>query len=225
MTYFNSLHFGNIDSFCSGINLETDRPTVDLSSVSFIEPYALIYLGLFLRLYNSKGKFFNLILPKDSRVREYLSRMNFYQRFNFGKYPIGKENLWRFNTNTSMNDIVDIEKDNSAPEYVVSCLEDLLSKQYHINQVRFDIGSICEIVAEIIDNFVQHSGELLAVMTFQYYPKNQVLVVAIGDCGIGIKKAFPHIQTIITSQNGQMKILSKKRLNRESHVEERVGWD
>lgn len=188
-----TLSFYNIDKFCSKIDLSVKRPVIDLSDISFVDPYALIYLGLFMRYYNLQGKFFNWQHSNDMDVRKYLTRMRFYERFNFSKDVIKKENIIRFTSNTSFNDIIDIEKDIFMPDNIADELRKLLMRQYEINYVKFDISTICEITAEIVDNFIQHSGEILAVMTVQYFPKKHTLSIAVGDCGIGIKKSLSSV--------------------------------
>ncbi len=188
-----TLSFYNIDEFCSKIDLSVGRPVIDLSDVSFVEPYAIIYLGLFMRYYNSLGKYFDWRDSSDTKVRKYLSRMNFYERFNFSKDVIKETKLIRFTSNTSFNDIIDIEKDVCMPDSIANELRELLIRQYEINNVKFDIPVVCEITAEIIDNFIQHSDENLAVMTVQYFPKKHTLSIAIGDCGIGIKKSLSSV--------------------------------
>ncbi len=193
MRNYDSLSFYNIDEFCSKIDLSVERPVIDLSDVSFIEPYALIYLGLFMRYYNSLGKSFYWRHSNNTDVRRYFSRMNFYERFNFSKDVINKENLIRFTSTTSLDDIIDIEKDIFMPDYIADEFKKLLIRQYEENNVKFDISTVCEITSELVDNFIQHSGENLAAMTVQYFPRKHTLSIAIGDCGIGIKKSLSSV--------------------------------
>jgi hypothetical protein len=47
-----NLSFQNIDWFCAGIDLAQETPVVELSQLDFIEPFAVIYLGQFLRACN-----------------------------------------------------------------------------------------------------------------------------------------------------------------------------
>ena len=49
---------------------------------------------------------------------------------------------------------------------------------------------VAEVTAELVQNFVEHSGQNLAAFMVQYYPKrgpSGELVMAIGDCGKGIR--------------------------------------
>lgn len=45
-------------------------------------------------------------------------------------------------------------------------------------------------MAELADNFAQHSKKTVAALTLQLYPKLGMLRVAIGDCGIGIRQSL-----------------------------------
>lgn len=63
------LGFRNIDKVCSAVALDQERPMIDLSRVTFIEPFAIVYLGMSLRHYNARGKFFDLLFPGSPDVR------------------------------------------------------------------------------------------------------------------------------------------------------------
>ncbi len=40
-----NLTFWNVDRLLAGVDLQADSPTIDLSEVTFFEPFALVYLG------------------------------------------------------------------------------------------------------------------------------------------------------------------------------------
>ena len=103
------LSYENIGDFCSRIDMHKQPALVDLSNVCFIQPFALVYLGMFLRFHNSKGFEFEMKPPEERFVREYLATQNFWERFNFSPEVIQEESLYRFTTSTSLDDIVDIE--------------------------------------------------------------------------------------------------------------------
>ena len=109
-----NLGFFNISQMCAKIdfNRQPTQPTViDLRDVSFIEPFAVIYLGMLLRHFNSNGVRFEITLPRDPRVKSYLARQRLFQRFNFDANTVRYEQLIRIETTTSLNDIVDITHD------------------------------------------------------------------------------------------------------------------
>lgn len=181
-----SLTFYNIGGFLSRVDVAKEKAAIDFSYVTFIEPFALVYLGLFLRYHNSRGKYFNWTEPNDKNVREYLSRTNFYKRFGLNSHDTEAPSLSPFSDSTSFNDVIDIEKGPGIAEEVSPRLKKLLVK----NHVTVDVETICFIAEEITDNFAQHSGEELAVMTVQRFPQKKWISIAFGDCGKGIKTSL-----------------------------------
>ena len=181
-----SLSFKTVPLLCSKLDLSGKRIPIDLSSFDFIEPFALIYLGLLMRYFNCRGKVFSLILPEDSKVQEYLSNQNFFERFKFDADTIENNRLLQELTATSLNDIIDIIKTPGIAENISDKVKSLLVS------CKFggDINEICILVAEVVDNFAQHSGETLGVFMVQYFPKLKKLSIAIGDCGIGFRASL-----------------------------------
>jgi len=51
-----TLSFQNVDGFCAGVDVAQPRPVIDLSGLKFIDPFAVIYLGQFIRLRFRPGK-------------------------------------------------------------------------------------------------------------------------------------------------------------------------
>ena len=45
-------------------------------------------------------------------------------------------------------------------------------------------------MSELVDNFAQHSGKPLAALALQHYPNGRRMVIAIGDCGVGIRASL-----------------------------------
>lgn len=181
-----SLTFYNIGSRCREVNLAEPRPRIDLSDVTFFEPFALVYLGMFLRYFNSLGKSCDVAFPRDEKVLEYLARQQFWGRFNFYPHIVQAENLRRFTTSTSLNDIADVEK----TPYVAEELAEAVAHVVRTNTAYLPASAIAEVAAELVQNFVEHSGQNLAAFAVQYYPKrgsNGTLVLAVGDCGLGIR--------------------------------------
>ena len=180
------LSFLNVDQLCNSTELTDDGLLVDLSRVAFLRPFALVYLGMFLRYHNSCGRGCALIPPNSPVARDYLARQNFWARFNFHPDIIEKENLRRFTTSTSFNNIIDIEKQG----YIAEDIADAAKRLLRTNSVKVNTAEIEVMVCELIDNFVRHSERTLAAFHMQYYPNNHHVVIAIGDCGIGIRASL-----------------------------------
>lgn len=178
------LSFWNVGQRCAGVRPIDKGSVIDLSNVRFITPFALMYLGMFLRHLNAQGTTVLINPPRSKRVMDYLAQQQFWERFNFDAEVVAVESArWR-PTLTSLNDIVDL--DRGAPNLA----EELA---YHVRQVLTANASslpwttIEETVAELIQNFVDHAGKQMAAFMVQYYPKNQTFSIAIGDCGRGIR--------------------------------------
>lgn len=119
---------------------------------------------------------------------QYLTRQNFWERFNFNPDSIPQEILRRTITSTSPNDIVDIQRSPLIAEEIASSVKDVLSQCWNTS-VQVDYR-IAELLSELVDNFAQHSGKTLGVFAMQWYPKNHQIVLAIGDCGVGIRSSL-----------------------------------
>ena len=181
-----NLTFDNVDALCSKINLSTNPSEIDFRQVTFLEPYALVYLGMLLRHYNAQGHSFNLIPPRSVEARTYLARQKFWERFNFNPAVVRSESVRRFTTSTSLNDIVDIQNSPNIADTIGLAVRDLLIRC----SVKVQIGTVVEVVSELVDNFARHSGDQLAACAVQYYPNLRKLAFSIGDCGIGIRSSL-----------------------------------
>ncbi len=181
-----NMNFSNIDQLCHDINTADENPVIDLKDVTFFSTFALVYLGMFLRYHNSQGKSFRVIVPDNTAARNYLARQNFWDRFNFSPEAIEAENLNRFTDSTSLNDIVDIEKRETIAEDIMTRILKVLRR----NRVLIDASLVAELICEIVDNFTRHSECTLAAVAMQYYPNIRRIVMAVGDCGIGIRASL-----------------------------------
>ena len=178
------LDFSNVDRFCNGIDLTQPRPTIDMRNVTFVRPFALIYLGMFLRYHNRRNQYFDVVRPRSGSVDKYLSEQQFWERFNIVLEP-GGEYIRRFSSATSFNDIIDLENDQYVAEDIADRVFGLISRQVRVNARRVE-----ECIVELVDNFSQHSEEDLAACAVQWYPNMELLTFAIGDCGIGIRSSL-----------------------------------
>lgn len=179
------LSFRNVDQVCAEASAG-DIPTLRLSSVIFFRPFAVVYLGMFLRHHNHCGRKCLVALPKNSTAKGYLTRQNFWERFNFHHEIIAREKLQRITTSTSLNDIVDIENTNTIAEEVEMQVKRVLV----LNSVTTSIPDVANVACELVDNFARHSGETLAAFHMQYYPKLNEIAFAVGDCGIGVRSSL-----------------------------------
>ncbi len=180
------MNLDTVGELCSLVDLADQKPTVDLSDISFVEPFGLVYLGMFLRHFNSLGKFFNITSPRSRQVTRYLESQRFWGRYNIAAIPTASQPLQRHARFTSLSDIVDIENNQYIAEYVGDMVGEILRK----NSVRVDAGLVTEVAVELVDNFSRHSGQQLAACAVQLYPQRGDLHFAVGDCGVGIRSSL-----------------------------------
>ncbi len=185
-----TLSFRNVDDLRASVDMNAPQPNIDLSGVTVFEPFALVYLGMFLRHHNSEGKLFSVTHPWDRRALAYLETQNFWNRFNFNPVGTGDTRLRRFTNSTSMNDIVDIERQRWIAEDVAEQVARVLVK----NGPRIAVDAITEVASELVDNFDQHARHALAACSLQSYPQGNRVVFAIGDCGIGMRASLSSLQ-------------------------------
>ena len=179
-----NLNYNTVDSFCQRIKVESRYPLIDMYNVDFIEPYALIYLRLFIKWHNDRGKYFEFREPRSHKVREYLNAQRFWERNSI----MSRRTRFRATNQTSFNDIITIKKEDNVAEDISENIMEILSG--NSTGRRTDISLVAEFASELVDNFVQHSEEEIAMCTLQLYPQAGRLDFAIGDCGIGIRSSL-----------------------------------
>ena len=111
---------------------------------------------------------------------------NFWERFNFAPEIIADEKIHRFTTSTSLNDIIDIENRRYIGEDIAESVRELLIRE----NVGIDVEEIYDLVSELVDNFERHSTHSLGIFVMQYFRNLEKLVIAIGDCGIGMRASL-----------------------------------
>ena len=189
------LKYSNVDLLCASVDLTMPEPVIDMSQVTFIEPFALIYLGMFINHHNRNGMSFKVKFPLSKKAMQYLDSQNFRQRWNIESNSPRASPVAKL---TSFNDIVYIENDRYAPEDIADRVSRMLSSR----SFRLDVGLTAELVAELVDNFVRHSETETAACVVQRYPRADRLDFAIGDCGIGIRQSL--------SKNSRYRYIEKK---------------
>ena len=206
-----NLSYTNIDVFCRGVDLTQQQPTIDMTPVTFVEPFALIYLGMFLRHHNRQGRYFKIMPPVSAPVNSDIESQNFLARFNIRTPPTNSTAttvVRRFNPETSFNDIIDIENVAYVAEDIGYKVRDLLRSE----KIQVDTLRVEEWISELVDNFSQHSEEELAACAVQWSPNRGHLHFAIGDCGIGIRKSLSKKSEFSSLQHRDHREAAKKSL-------------
>ena len=179
-----SLTFENIDEFCRNVDVTGGTPVIDLGSITFVAPFALTYLGSFIRHHNRHGLFFEVARPTSNDVNTYLSNHHFWERFNIKGSD--ESTIGAVQKLTSFNDIIDIKKSPYIGENVGRMVYEVLSN----GPIDVNVRLMEEITSELVDNFSQHSEADLATCAVQWYPNRGLFHLAIGDCGIGIRSSL-----------------------------------
>jgi len=216
------LNFRNVQALCARVDISVPKPVLDLSHVTWFEPYALVYLGMFLRYHNKRNKFFQVNCPIDKKACEYRTRQNFWERFNFTPDPVNHRDRRRFDfISTSFDDIIDVQQQPREAENVA----DKFRKDLQRNKVKIGIDEVCTAVEELVDNFVEHAEEGLAAIMMQYYPTHKKVKIVIGDCGIGIKGSLLKKERNIENMTHKEAIAEAFKLGVTSKHEGGVGLD
>lgn len=179
------LDIENVDKICAAVDTTVATPEIDLSEIDFVEPFGLVYLGMFIRHHNEGGKLFTVDPPESKDVIDYLKSQGFGERYGIALDNPGRARapMAKF---TSLNGMIDIENDQNIAEEVGEMVQHVLED----NKVAIKGSLVTEIIVELVDNFSRHSEEHMAACAMQLYPTLRRLDFAIGDCGVGIRQSL-----------------------------------
>ncbi|MGT2883373.1 ATP-binding protein [Streptococcus ferus] len=175
----------NIIEFRNYVDKSSDSASVsiDLTKVEFIQPAGVIALNnIFQWSKQHKGIEMSFVVDTETEnrrnweVMEYLSDCGFFT--NFGQADIFKVPKLR----PTMLSLKAIET-SKVNQWKQSDLMGWLQKQ---TGKRNDFSSICVAIDEIFNNISDHSTEKIGSIFGQYYPKNNEIIIAVSDFGIGI---------------------------------------
>lgn len=174
------------------------RPfTLDLSSVTFVDPFGLI--GTTFLLWNLPPDQLpaRIVLPtakqSDYNPLPYLYRMGFFDAVKDAATFEGEwEHLksyqrWDRNLLLEMTRVRTVEDINAVMDKTASILEDIGYSAVGATQ-------FCEVISELCSNIVLHSlaerDGLVVIQTYQRRSGERFVVLAIGDVGIGIRQSL-----------------------------------
>ena len=180
------LDIENVDEICAAVDTTVGKPVIDLSEIDFVEPYGLVYLGMFIRYHSGGGKLFEVVPPRSDQVKRYLKSQQFLESYGIslpGDFGGTETQMAQF---TSLRGMIDIKNSQYIAEEVGEMVGEVLEK----NKVVIKGSLVTEIVVELVDNFSLHSDEHMAACAMQLYPALGRLDFAIGDCGVGIRQSL-----------------------------------
>ena len=176
-----NLSFHNVDGYCRNIDINVEAPMVDMRNITSIEPYALVYLSLFVLAQGENGVGLQIQLPTSAKAKQYLASQKFWER-NRIRYES------RFSTDNNIS-VIEISKEPYLGEdigrNVLCVLESNWSDAYIIPP-----EEIAMLISELVDNFAQHSEAEVAYCVMRMDPQVGRLVFAIGDNGVGIRNSL-----------------------------------
>jgi anti-sigma regulatory factor (Ser/Thr protein kinase) len=172
---------------------------LDLSGVTFVDPFGLIATTLLLWNLPANGVPARIVLPnaraqqKEYNALSYLYRMGFFDAvkdaamFEGDWEYLKSYQRWDRNLLLEITRIHTVEDINAIMDKTASILEDIGYSAVGATQ-------FCEVISELCSNIVLHSHAeregLVVVQTYQRRSGERFVVLAIGDIGIGIRRSL-----------------------------------
>ena len=177
----------------------TASDRIDLSSVSFIDPYGMVGILEAGRMFEQEGTRKTLVLPESGSVMKYLERMDFFKyAAKFYKVESKSDDLVeRFSRNSGSDvllEITPIEKSNDI-HFIVGKVKErahtILAN--HLNYDDRAINGFIVALSEVCQNIIEHSENIgfvgIQKYRFQKLEKN-VVKIAVMDLGRGFKESL-----------------------------------
>jgi anti-sigma regulatory factor (Ser/Thr protein kinase) len=171
---------------------------IDLSSVSFIDPYGMVGLleiGELCQLEDVKK---TIVLPRSDEVLKYLDRMDFFPfaRRSFSlENPSGTTGKYQRSPDSDvLLEITPIEKSNDI-HYIVGKVEER-AQSILATHLRYDeraINGFIVALSEVCQNIIEHSENkgFVGIQKYRYQSLNKNIVkIAVMDVGIGFRKSL-----------------------------------
>jgi hypothetical protein len=159
-------------------NLINQAITIDISAVSFLEPFHIITLVLFIIRFVSQGCNIKIILPTNPAVSSYLHDISFIDFCNLNY--------------TQPTTIQQIARRTAMPIRRISpsTMVDYINRakgyfSYLMPDKDLELFNIA--ISELINNVSEHSNSPIEAYVFsQLYPNKNLLKIVVADLGIGI---------------------------------------
>jgi len=186
----------SFEPFLSQIN---NSDVIDLSQVTFIDPYGMVGVLETGRMFRQKGIKKTLMLPESDNVFKYLERMDFFKyAARFFQIDHAGDDLPDRYTRSADSDVLleitPIEKSEDI-HFIVGKVKErahtILEK--HLNYDEGAINGFIVALSEVCQNIVEHSENTgfvgIQKYRFQKLEKN-VVKIAVMDLGIGFKRSL-----------------------------------
>ncbi len=174
----------------------TGSGILDLSHVSFVEPYSMVSLLLlgrnYLRGKGEKLKLINIPLP----VHQYFARMDFFDQGIFEAEPLDSRSMLKRSSFSSR--VIEITEIPGKERQSISVINSVIARfrkrasfilKYWMNGQVVDY--FVTVISELCQNIFEHSLDsgYLAMQTYSSGMEN-IFRLSISDSGIGIRDSF-----------------------------------
>jgi signal transduction histidine kinase len=188
---------GTFDRLGQWKEADEDRLVVDLTTLFFVDTYAMVVLLTIMTLWTRDGSRVDLSLPARTGVRSYLARMHFFELMP--SEVRCSEDIPLVQERPSM--LLPLSRlDVASGEHAV----ELLGNFVHPQLPRQLAGAFVEALSEIGANVLQHSESEIGFLAAQRFEgdfqgrKAPRLQLVVADAGIGIRASltptFPHLE-------------------------------
>ena len=164
--------------------LQRDAPQLDLRAIRFIDPYALLLLGLVIRQRTDRGTPLDIQWPASRAVYEWMEAMRFFADLRNRAFP----NLRPRTSKQALQPITAIEDEHGIGA-IVDGFEERLSDRYTItaeSRIR-----LVQIMLELFQNIPQHANATGEVEWLHGRAAMQDdedgIFLAIADDGVGFR--------------------------------------
>ncbi|HDR52578.1 MAG TPA: ATP-binding protein [Mariniphaga anaerophila] len=165
-----------------------DMIIVDMSRVSFINPFLILPLCALISAESAKGIGIEIKMP--DKIASYLGTVYFPHGFSIAETHCWRDRLSAYNRKTYLpaSSFPVTLQTTAIREQFLTTFEQILMRQLNLKgQI---ITVIKYLISEAIDNITDHSGALYGWIMVQNYPQKGYLDVCIADTGKGISGSY-----------------------------------
>ena len=178
------------DSASFDKNLNNVEPLIDLTDLQFVTTYGLVGLACTLAHNEKRGFETAVCLPLSVNVRNYLSRMGFQTVLD--EYSCSKPSDLPIVRSSNLTDLL-LELQTFEDNLSIEKLSNLVWNRLDGRVSPQSLDAIYMGLGEIADNVRYHAGiswGFIAAQTYMTGTPQERITFAIGDIGIGIRKAL-----------------------------------